>query len=412
MVTPDLACACPSWRPDCFHREQRRSTIYLCAVLEVFSLKNRIEYARKVFGWEVTQQMSGNSGVRMKFWTTYLLVTATFVLFALELLVRLLNLAPPLPKQYGNFVSDTYLPYKPRPSSTISGRTDEFDFEYKHNSLGFRDVEHTPAKPEGVFYILGLGDSFTYGVGISFEESYLFRLEKMLNERQGEHPRVEIIKAGIPRFFPEAERLLLQYYGIKFNPDLILIGFLVNDVMDTFWGIEGVKVTKNGYLVTSRKAREMDEREGIGEISNWLYVHSHLFRIMLRKYTSCKMTGKYQICWPDIYKPNGHHEKDWQKIEFEYAKIIELAQQVNAKVAIIHIPPKGPWDDAHFYPASRLSKWCGEQGVTFIDVLPAMKEVSQHETLYWEEDVHCNSAGYRVIAETVYSRLIEKALVP
>ena len=202
--------------------------------LEVFSLRNRIEYTRKVFGWEVTQQMSGNFGVRMKFWTTYLLVTATFVLFALELLVRLLNLAPPLPKQYGNFVNDTYLPYKPRPSSTISGRTDEFDFEYKHNSLGFRDVEHTLAKPEGVFYILGLGDSFTYGVGISFEESYLFRLEKMLNERQGEHPKIEIIKAGIPRFFPEAERLVLQHYGIKFNPDLILIGFLVNDVMDTF----------------------------------------------------------------------------------------------------------------------------------------------------------------------------------
>ncbi len=45
---------------------------------------------------------------------------------------------------------------------------------------------------------------------------------------------MEIIKAGIPRFFPRPERLLLEHEGHTFQPDLILVGFVPNDVMDTY----------------------------------------------------------------------------------------------------------------------------------------------------------------------------------
>jgi len=71
------------------------------------------------------------------------------------------------------------LPYLPRPLSVSSGRssTDEYDFEYRHNSVGFRDGEHAQEKADGVFRILGLGDSFTYGVAAKLEETYLYLLE-------------------------------------------------------------------------------------------------------------------------------------------------------------------------------------------------------------------------------------------
>jgi lysophospholipase L1-like esterase len=32
--------------------------------------------------------------------------------------------------------------------------------------------------------------------------------------------------------------------------------------------------------------------------------------------------------------------------------------------------------------------------------------------LYWGKDGHFNHAGYKVVAETVYSKLVEKSLVP
>lgn len=341
----------------------------------------------------------------MKFKLLYLLYLVVFVVLAIEVSVQLLHLAPSITNPVWNFTSDPYLPYKPRPFSVISGRShsNEYDAEYKHNSLGLRDTEHTIAKPDGTFRILGLGDSFTYGQGVNFEETYLYRLEKMLNERKENHPKVEIIKAGIPRFFPEPERILLEKYGLKYSLDLILIGFLPNDVTDTFLGIDAVKVDDAGYLIQK-------EAKGMGKIGKWLYIHSHLSRIILNKYMSSN-TKKRPVRFREIYKPDSYHEKDWQKLESEYEKIIAIANKANVPILFIHIPQE-IGDDSYSYPPLRLSSFFSKRGVPFIDVLPAMRKASLHETLYWKRDRHCNSAGYRVIAETVYSKLIEEGLVP
>jgi lysophospholipase L1-like esterase len=339
----------------------------------------------------------------MKRKVLYPVFLVVFVLIATEISVRLLHLAPSVTMNNPdwNFVADPYLPYKQRPFSVISGRsrTDEYDAEYRHNSKGFRDTEHSFAKPEGVFRIVGVGDSFTYGQGAQFEETYLYRLEKMLNQRGGNHPEVEIIKAGIPRYFPEAERLYLEHYGMKYKPDLILVGFLANDVIDTFLGIDAVTVSEDGGYLLPKE---------FGKIGVWLYFNSHLSRIILHKYRSYK-NRRYRFS--EVYKPDGFHEKDWQTVESEFGKMVELAGRAGARVAIIHIP-QGIDDDSYSYPARRLSRLSQEQGFIFIDVLPAMKQAAGKETLYWEKDGHCNASGYRVIAETVYSYLTENGIVP
>jgi hypothetical protein len=94
-----------------------------------------------------------------------------------EVLVRLLGAAPPAPKLYRDnvFVSDPVLPYRLAPGirRTFTARTGEFRQTLTHNREGFRDVDHTLAKPAGTFRILGVGDSFTYGAGADFTNTYL-----------------------------------------------------------------------------------------------------------------------------------------------------------------------------------------------------------------------------------------------
>jgi len=333
------------------------------------------------------------------FITVYLLSSVLFVFLALEGLVRLFGLAPPLVEQYGNYVSDPYLPYKPKPLSIRSGRSDEFNYEYRHNSFGIRDVEHSLQKPAEVFRILGLGDSFTYGVGAAFEETYLFRLEEMLNARTGNHPTVEIIKAGIPRYFPEPERLLLEHYGLQYEPDLILVGFLPNDVIDTTLGLEAVQLSGSGYLVRGGASTDT---------INWLYINSHLFRIILRYYLSSTQTEVQANFQPQ--------EADWllaeQKIASEFFGMIELAGQRGAEIVFVHIPQQGPWDVNAYGLALKLAQWSQSNNVTFIDVLPAMVEASPDQALYWEKDGHCTPDGYKVIAETIFWDLTRHELVP
>ena len=79
-------------------------------------------------------------------------------LLMLEVAVRILYLAPPLNKEWGTRVADPHLPYKHRPLAHYEGRniTDEYDYDYTHNSAGFRDVEPGGRHPKNLGHHPGL----------------------------------------------------------------------------------------------------------------------------------------------------------------------------------------------------------------------------------------------------------------
>ena len=327
-------------------------------------------------------------------------------LAAVETAIRLLGVGPRLPREYGNNVSLGSLLYKPKPLSRIAGRnnTDEFDYDYRHNSFGFRDVEHDIVKTKTTFRILGLGDSFTYGAGVGFEETYLYRLEKMLNSRTGEHPKVEIIKAGIPRYFPESERILLEEYAPLFQPDLVMVGFLPNDVIDTYMGLDAVMVDEGGYLKNREAA-------GLGRLGAQVYRYSHVGRIVIDRYVAWKIAKKYQPRSDEIFQAEGFHETDWALVEQEYGKMAAIANSVHARFVIFHIPQKGPWSEKHRYPGARLSAWATTRSATFADMLPAMERASALNRLYYEKDGHCTPAGHATIADELYRYLTDHQFI-
>jgi lysophospholipase L1-like esterase len=326
-------------------------------------------------------------------------------LAAVELAARALSLAPAASAAYRDYAPDTYLPFRPKPSTRTVGRTHEFTYDYRHNTYGFRDVEHAIEKAKGTFRILGLGDSFTYGVGVAEDETYLAQLEAMLNAREGTHPRVEIIKAGIPRFFPEPERILLEKYGLAFRPDLVIVGVLPNDVIDTYFGLAAVTVSPSGYLMT-REAGEL------GTLAMLVYRHSHAGRLLLKWYVDWQVARKYRPRHDEAFQRGGFHEEDWQTMEREYARMAAASASVGARLLLCHIPQKGPWTPRHAYPGERLGAWARGQDVHFVDVLPAMQESVPRGPLYYEDDGHCTRAGHAVIAQELYAYLTNNRLVP
>jgi lysophospholipase L1-like esterase len=326
-----------------------------------------------------------------------------------ELSIRLIGIAPPLENQYGENVPDPYLPFKPKPHSRGEGLagSEEYRFNHQHNSMGFRDDEHVLEKSDDVFRILGLGDSFTYGIGAHFEDTYLRRLEVMLNAREGAHPRVEIIKAGIPRYFAEPEKLLLKHYGLNYQPDLVTVGFLPNDIIDTYLGMDAVRVHKSGFLVR-RDAGEM------GQFGTWLFTRSHFFRWSLRIYLEALKQGDSKPSWPDVWIPNGTHESDWVALENQYEEMSQMIKAQGGQLLLIQIPQKGPWTEADLYPGKRLSQWTQSKGVAFVDTLPRFVKAAKagSEPLYYPKDGHCTPAGYGVIADALFEYLVSNDLVP
>lgn len=336
---------------------------------------------------------------RARFWIVYSLVVGASILVILEVAVRAFGLTPALPLQYSKNASDPYLPWKPEPHSVVEGRTEEFEYSYRHNAVGFRDIEHTTEKPRGTFRIVGLGDSFTYGVGAPFEQTYLYQLESLLNQHFRGRPPVEIIKTGVPRFWPEPERIMLDHYGLSYAPNLVLVAFLPNDVIDTYKGLRGITVNQ-GYLVT----RQLDP---FGSVGDWLFFHSQLFRVGFYRYLNRQieagLSKSAEPRAPDINRADGFHEADWRKIEDEYGRMAVLSARAGAKMAVVYIP-QGPLTSD--YPAQRLARWSAAHNVTFVDTLPALSAASAREAQYYPKDGHCTPAGYRTIAVAIYTQLV------
>ena len=65
------------------------------------------------------------------------------------------------------------------------------------NSLGLRAAEVSRAVPPATERILALGDSQTFGVGLSLADSWPGQLELALNQR-GDARRLEVLNAGLP----------------------------------------------------------------------------------------------------------------------------------------------------------------------------------------------------------------------
>ncbi len=340
---------------------------------------------------------------RLRFAIAYVLAVGALMLAILEAGVRIAGIAPDLPSQFSTNVVDPYLPWKPQPLSVSEGTTPEFTFSYRHNSVGFRDREHSPRKPAGVIRILVLGDSFTYGVGVSAEATYVTELGRLLNAEFGGRPVVEMINAGIPRYWPEAERLLLEHYGLAYEPDLVLVAFVPNDVVDTHSGVRDVTVS-HGYLVR----RELDPLGGVGV---WLYRHSQVFRILFARYLASRMdaemAGGSTPSGSHIYEADGVLEGSWRNVEREYDRMAALVRDAGAKMSVIFLAPHAPWPPTqHDYPQRRLGAWCRARGVVCIDTAPALTAAATSMPLYYPLDGPPNSTGHKVIADAIHAALM------
>ena len=337
-----------------------------------------------------------------------LVVITVAVATGVEVMVRLLEIAPPLQRQYPRMVADPHLPFRPPSNATYVMRetTGEFEHEVRTNSAGFRDVDHLIPKPPGVFRILGLGDSFTFGVGASFEDTYLFRVERMLNARPGDHVEVEIIKAGIPRFYPQTERMLLEHYGLAYAPDLVVVGLTPNDVSDTVFGVDAVTTDASGFLKTR-------DAKTLGSAGQWLFLNSHAARIALGDYLRRKSAARHPVRWEEIFRDDGFHEPEWRRIEAELTRMRSLAAQAGARgFVVLCIPHRGPWPESSDYPARRLRRWAARNEAVVVDALPLFRAAGGQQRLFWESDPHCTPAGYRLLAKALVDGLESASLVP
>jgi hypothetical protein len=105
--------------------------------------------------------------------------------------------------------------------------TRDYDKLVTFNSHNVRDPERPLAKPPGTWRMVVLGDSFMFGQGVPDESTCVRHLERRLQRPGG--PRVEVINTARVGYNTAIELTVLDTLGLRYQPDLVLLGFVLND---------------------------------------------------------------------------------------------------------------------------------------------------------------------------------------
>ena len=97
------------------------------------------------------------------------------------------------------------------------------------NSKGVRGItEYKYARSPGTRRMVVLGDSFTFGSEVPDDDTFSRRLEVDL-------PNTEVVNLGIQAYGHDQMLLYLKEEGLKYHPDIVLLGFDYIDIYRNIW---------------------------------------------------------------------------------------------------------------------------------------------------------------------------------
>jgi len=126
---------------------------------------------------------------------------------------------------YGNleiYAPDAHLYWKLKPNQRCYTKIDHKPVRI--NSLGTRGEEFQAGKARDTIRILSLGDSRTFGWGLSEEETYSKKLERLLSEKVGPGKKVEIVNAGVNAWSYAQMLVYFREIGQAYEPDCVILG--------------------------------------------------------------------------------------------------------------------------------------------------------------------------------------------
>lgn len=224
--------------------------------------------------------------------------------------------------------------------------------EIQINSHGFRDAEFSHEKPEGVYRIVVIGDSVTFGWLQGQDEIYPEILERRLNETAPAGRRYEVFNLGVGGYNAAQELELLRSKGMAYHPDLVLVGYCSND-------------NQIGY-----------------DAGLW----RHFTRTWSRTYDFARLRW---MLWRE-------HSSEKSLVERSYEGMAALAGEAGVPLVTVVFPDKNDAGGIHAETQTRL---LAALGIDVLNLYPAFTEAGMDALL--ADMIHPTTAGHALAAEKI-----------
>ncbi len=331
------------------------------------------------------------------------------------------------------FQESTLIPWTLKPNATAHFVALDFDTEVTINSFGLRDKNRTLEKDNNVYRILIVGDSFTYGFGVNNNETYPAILEGLLNSLNSDN-QFEVWNAGFASGYTEDTfYLYLRDIGLKFNPDVIIVGlFVENDILDFsrneyIFNDTGdlVRITSGFYHVEYGKLRRGEAIE-ISTKKRMIYFLKQFLLRYSRAY-SYFYNAVLTILTPEnnpVFDKEYSEiiNKNFNKSKYYLGQIKKLGDENNITVVVVLVPGKMSIDNLwQWYlrknpqslrdkPINIMLSYCQEVNITCLNLFPYFTN-STEEVYYFEHDAHWSKEGNQKNAEIIHQLLLSKNII-
>jgi hypothetical protein len=276
---------------------------------------------------------------------------------------------------------------RPRPTGYAPVNTNRRAMR-PQNSLGYRDLERTVAKPEGTRRVVSLGDSFAWGASVEFEDAYPQRLERALTRRRREP--WQVVNLARPGMNTVDEEGQLRTEGLAYGPDVCLLGFVLNDSEDE-------------RAAEARRAADWAEGRSrrptlIGHSALWTMIRTRLWATAENR----RRVSGYRSMYAD-------DAPGWIAARRALKQMGALCRERGVPLVVAIFPLFGnPLDERYPFVEvhAKVAQAAAEAGAKVVDLLPA------YRGLRWDvlvvdgvDDEHPNEIAHRIAASTILHAL-------
>lgn len=252
-------------------------------------------------------------------------------------------------------------------------------WSFKTNGQGFRGRELAKTGP-GIRRILALGDSFTFGWGVSRGKAYPHQLEGRL---KAAGQKAAVFNAGVPGYNTAQEACLLEDILGAAAPHVVLLGYVVNDA-EPQHTVGASPDAEHRYvkLWLLERAKELVNRLGSDR--------DPIFELGYRRHSLNYLEG-FEARSPK-----------WRESRAALARMARLCQDRKVPLLVFLLPDFDEHFDESYGPApihAKVKQWGKELGLPVYDLLDRLRGKGHKQ--YRLEEGHPNEKGHAAIAAFV-----------
>jgi hypothetical protein len=272
--------------------------------------------------------------------------------------------------------------------------------EHPTNSLGFRGPEFSNAKSPGALRLLFLGDSFTFGEGVRFADTYAEVTAELLRKRVSAERHVESYNLGVGGHNTRQSLQVLRMSLEPFSPDIVVLGYVLNDAEPPLFQYHAATNS------VSRRPRERIVPEGLGDA---FPPESFLFQLRTTKLVwQIVQNGNRSEATVAHYRSlYGDSSSGWRDSRKALRQIIEICRSRNIPFYVVLFPilheltDDYPFQDIHGEIAQTLEA----SGGIVIDLFPRLKGKDARNLWVHPTDQHPNETVHRIAAEALVEQI-------